>query len=332
MIDAICNFVTPERLQAAVSLLNLPPDLGRNLTLVRAALCGDPAAAGKIERLALETPGCGCRGCAVGALKGALAATGTTSLPALQFPAARAQLPATASVQFPAARAQLPLDWHCRTSTGDVSGCELRKLAQDRYPSFESRLEPLEGSDPSLPPAPAGYRWHFFSIPPIPVSRTLCLESASVFDLAGQPLVPARLGIRGEELATENGEIFHAYGNPELPPKKGWEVTDGRCRCLQPPCLCLPAGARAQFLALLPALEVGFYGLSLELAADNFGLAVCEPCEPGPLCDRPPLNRCDCAVAVPDRPAPVPGGSGGGGSDDAGGGGGGGEGSGGGEG
>lgn len=310
-IDQICSVLTPDRLALAVRVLNLPADLANEITLVRQALCGDSTAAARIEKMAARTPGCGCQGCAVGALKGAIAACGTPRIPNVQFPAAGPMglwiEGGQAGFRGPGTRlATPPTDWQCRTSLGDVSGCELRKIAQDKYPSYESRLDALEDADPSLPPAPAGYAWHRFNVPAIPVSRTLCLESVVIYDLAGEPIVPARLGIRGEELACENGETYHAYGNPELPPKKGWEITDGRCRCLAPPCVCLPAGARSQFLALLPQLAVGYYGLSIELAADNFARVVCEPCEPGPLCGRPTIPRCVCPSLFPNRPTPEP--------------------------
>lgn len=291
-ITTLCEYLSDERLAALLQSIGAPELIAR-ASVVRAALCDNPQAAAVVDA-ALAKKGNGCRCKNTAALKAAVqqAAAGATM----------AVVGGQSGYVPPSTVPYMPKDdWNCRTDTGDLAPCDLHKIVTDPYPVFTGTMLSIPDTT-GLPAAPAGFEWYendpASPFPILQVSNVVCIESFALDDNGGPPpaaVTPLRFALQGEKIFYDQGQIVHAWDDPVFTARTGWEITANRCRCIEPPCVCLPAGARMRFV-VLAAAGFALLNFELEVYRDPAKLGnVCGPCPPSELCGQLTIARCECA-------------------------------------
>lgn len=298
MSTSVCEMLTPERRRFLTETLTRLgyAELGNYVEPLHAAICGDRMAAMMVDQAAASS--CACKGkkpagSLVAQVQAAMQAGGFGVLFGGQ----------SGLTQTTPGRPNLNPDWNCRTTTGDIAECQITEIKADPYPILAVTPTVLAKPAPGLPVEPAGYTWVEIVIPAIDPSSELCVESFSLFDNVANLITPLRFAIQGELIAyDDDGSIVHVFDYAKFTARTGWEITANRCRCLQPPCVCLPAQARARFAALVTDAEAAIIGpatLELYRDPDKIAAVVCGPCPPDNRCNRVVVERCVCQGIAP---------------------------------
>ena len=288
MLKDLCAILTDEEL-ARILRASGGERLIPLAALVRRALCGDEAAAAAVNAAA-KAGGCRCnmqtiqKAVQVGAPSGPLAQN------VYVMGGQSGQVPSSTEPFVPAD------DWNCRKDTGDLSPCDLHKLVVDPYPVYSGAVAAILDTT-GLPTAPAGFAWfEFTAIETIQASAVYCVQSFEIEDTIGNPVVPSRFALQAEQIVYKNGQIVHVWGDPVFTARTGWEILANRCACLNPPCVCVPAGGRMRFVFLSPSVPLPDL-IELELFRDPNKLgSICGPCPPNEICGQLELARCECST------------------------------------
>lgn len=297
---SLCEMLTPERREMLARALVMlgHGELVPLVETVHRAICGDTMSTMLVQQAAQES--CSCKGKRAPQNFAQLVAQQANQMGASYRPVPQGQ---SGFEPTPGGPGKLPADWNCRISTGDLAECQLRELAADPYPILAVTPTVLAKPAPGLPVEPAGHTWVEIVIPAIDVSSELCIESFTLNTNVPAAIVPVRFALQGEKIAYDDAEgIVHVWDYPVFTARSGWDITPERCRCLAPPCVCLPAQARVRFAALITDAEAAAIGAgTLELFRDpnKLGKVVCGPCPPDDRCGRVILERCVCNTATP---------------------------------
>lgn len=201
----------------------------------------------------------------------------------------------------------IPLDWNCRRSSGDMNPCETKVVTGDEYPTFEG-LVPYQVVDPQyLPPinTGAGFVWWAVEIPLLKLSQLVCLDGFQVLDAGGNQINPTRIGLQAERIAMDGEDtVVHVWDDPKMARRNGWEITPERCRCVPPPCVCVPESGRVRLIFSTDATPAEAT-LDVFRPATGIGM-VCGPCPPGKICRREVITSTSCGPCTDlDPPAVV---------------------------
>lgn len=336
--QTICAVATADGIKQAMAAFGVP-ESAPMITALRNAWCGDAEAAATVERVASAAPSCGCKGNAVKTLKEHV--FGGSPARGAPFAALSRVIPGGQSGLGQTMRpvpAHKSLDYNCRRDNGRLTDCEATILSEEGTVdvSFGTALgSPAELREVAaidlplwnLPPPPAGLAWYLaLQAPELvsgdKISQELCLNAWTITsNLAVTPIVPVRVQQATERLTLGNGggQTIQALTGWNIIPRTGYEITDGRCRCVSIQCLKITWTGRSVVAFLARTRAIGeSWTASIEWLRTAIQIEA-GPCPPDLYCaPRPILGPpCQCSSfptlvipqAPPDPGEPDPGGA-----------------------
>lgn len=314
----LCAAISDEDLQALMVQAGLAP-LARYASAARRALCGEPAAEQWLDQAA--TTSCGCKG-ATRKLKAAV--TAATAHAPLGLATRTTLAGRTTAVGPPELGTPSREPWNCRPDNGDVAACEVERILRSQWPVSAFNPIRLRFVSPEVTPqqlglddAPEGFQWFVHAIQPAEldldrVGQVLCLHDFVVRNTAGgSEVVPHAMAIAGERVVDDSADGYkHAFDWPSTIPRKGYKIEDGRCRCVDEICICVPVNGRILIAFMLPQTIPDTINYSAEISWQRRAVRVaCPPCEPADRCGRLiiPSNPIVRPLTTSGEPEPEPG-------------------------
>lgn len=327
MKTQLCALVSDEDLRRIATAYGLGSRVTSNLSQLRAAICGDQRAAAFIERAAPS--GCACKGKIASTIAAHInTADGAMNAGRLAF--SRTNLGGggqgvTGEHVDASGLDSVALDWNCRRSSGDLAGCDAGRIMRRHYPKASGLLVDLEdyagvsAETLGLEEAPIGTKWYIYlgghtTFEQHRVAQQLCIHDFSVtlVDLIVDDVdvVPEMVAVATEEVV-DNGEdgAAHVFGWPVDLPRKGYRITEQRCRCVVDRCVFFRVNGRYYIAFALPEL-VGTQSYRFVMTFRRTAIAVkAGPCPPELRCKRPVIVADPCGATfdlLPDPGGPAP--------------------------